>query len=90
MSNLEKEKEKMIEIHVPVCFVDKVYNGEKLDYISVNTPDGDKLKFSVEKNKLNGTLDWGNKVSIKSKAQLRLYKNGLSIRLIDPQVNKVE
>ena len=80
----------MIELHVPVCLVHDVYNGEKLDYINVNTPDGDNLKFSVEKNKLSGVLVWGNKVSIKSKVRARLFKNGLSIQLIEPQIKAVD
>jgi len=79
----------MIELHVPVCLVHGIYNGEKRDYISVNTPEGDSLKFSVEKNKLAGTLVWGNKVSIKSKVKAGIYRNGLSIHLIDPQIKAV-
>lgn len=80
----------MIELHVPVCLVHDVYNAEKHDYISVNTPDGDNLKFSVEKNKLKSALVWGNKVSIKSKVRARIFKNGLSIQLIDPQIKAVD
>jgi len=68
----------MIELHVPVCLVHDVYNGEKHDYISVNTPDGDSV------------LVWGNKVSIKSKVKSRIFKNGLSIQLIDPQIKAVD
>ena len=80
----------MIELHVPVCLVHDVYNAEKRDYISVNTPDKDNLKFSVEKNKLPEALVWGNKVSIKSKVKARIYKNGLSIQLIDPQIKAID
>ena len=80
----------MIELHVPVCLVHDVYNGEKLDYINVNTPDGDNLKFSIEKEKVKGVLVWGNKVSIKSKVKARIFKNGLSIQLIDPQIKAVD
>ena len=80
----------MIELHLPVCLVHDIYNGEKLDYFSVNTPDGDNMKFSAEKNKLTDALKWGNKVSIKSKVRARLFKNGLSIQLVDPQVKAVE
>ncbi len=79
----------MIKLHIPVCLVHEVYNAEKRDYISVNTPEGDNLKFSVEKNKLSGDLVWGNKVSIKSQVKARLFRNGLSIQLIDPQIKAV-
>ncbi len=77
--NFDKEDEQL----------ELLYNGEKLDYINVNTPDRDNLKFSVEKNKLSGVLVWGNKVSIKSKVRARIFKNGLSIQLIDPHIKAV-
>ena len=80
----------MIELFIPVCLIHNIYNGDKLDYVDVNTPDGDSLKFSVEKDKLKGLLVWGNKISVKSKIKARVFKNGLSLQLIEPQVKAVD
>jgi len=79
-----------IELYVPICLMHNIYNGEKLDYVDVNTLDGDSLKFSVEKDKLKGLLELGNKISVKSKIKARVFKNGLSLQLIEPQVKAVE
>ena len=80
----------MIELHIPVCLIHNIYNGEKLDYVDVNTPDGDNIKFSVEKEKLKGLLEWGNKISVKSKIRARVFKSGLSLQLVEPQVKVLE
>lgn len=79
-----------IELHVPICQVDEVYKGESKDYITVNTPNGDKLKFSVEKNKFDDVLGWGKKVSIKSNVVFRMYQNQLSMALDKPLVKEVK
>ena len=80
----------MIEMHIPVCLIHNVFHGDKMDYVDVNTPEGDNIKFAVEKDKLKGVIEWGNRISIKSKIRARVFKNGLSLQLVEPQAKVLE